>query len=148
MVCATAFHRVDACRPLCPGCTRLRPGGLLAVWWTLFGDPSHHSPSRDRVDAIASQRDGPRGVSSGPLDTASWLGSLTEHGWFKPVYTEQFRWSVDLTPAQVHDLFSTFNGWPGDEIDEVTAAAVECAGAAGVVTERYVTALYVCRARH
>lgn len=148
VVCATAFHWVDVPTTLPRLHAALRPGGLLAVWWTVFGDPGHRSPFRDRVDAIASRRDGPRGVSSGPLDTASWLGSLTEHGWFEPVHTEQFRWPVDLTPAQVHDLFSTFNGWTGDEIDEVAAAARECAGAAGVVTERYVTALYVCRRRH
>ena len=54
-----------------------------------------------------------------------------------------FPWAVDLDASRVHDLFATFTGWSDAEVEEVSSYVDQLGG---VVTEHYLTVLYVCRA--
>ena len=78
----------------------LRPGGLLAAWWTVFGDPDVSTPLRERVHAISNPEGRPDTRRTG-LDTVAWEADLTQGGWFAHVATEVVRWSTDLTATQV-----------------------------------------------
>ncbi len=142
-VCATALHWLDLDAALPKLHDALSSDGHLVVWWTVFGDPAVETPFRDKVGAITRRR--PPSARSHPegTDTEYWLRLLTTGAYFTPVHTEQFRWSIDLTAGQVDDLFSTFTGWSAEEVDEASGFVSDVGG---VVTEHYVTALYVCQA--
>lgn len=118
-------------------------GGSFLVWRNAFGDPSVDATEfRERVAAIVAAR-GPR-PPRGPteLETDRWAAALSAGGYFAVADVEHFRWSVDLTDRQIHDLFSTFSDWTAPEVEEA-ARAVRDLG--GTVTEHYVTPLIVLR---
>ncbi len=142
-VAATSLHWVDLPVVLPRLREALRPGGLLAAWWTVFGDPDVSTPFRDRVHAISNPERRPETRRTG-LDTVAWEADLTQGGWFAHVATEVVRWSTDLTAAQVRDLFATFPTWTADQIDAVARAAEELGG---TVAEHYATGVYVLRRR-
>ena len=81
------------------------------------------------------------------LDAGTGVGDLTMSelaagGWFEPVSTERWPWSIDLTADQVGRLFRTFSDWsPADA--EAAAQAAEDLG--GRVTEHYQTVLRLLR---
>lgn len=143
-ICATAFHWLDPDLALPRLHAALAPGGLLAVWWNVFGDPAVRTPFRDVVARVTARRPSGPPRPPGPLQVEAWLGNLSGGGLFVPEVTEVFRWSVDLATAQIRDLFGTFTDWTDDEVVEVTTAADDLGG---VVTEHYATALYVLRRR-
>lgn len=141
-VCATALHwlELDAALPrLHDALTR---GGRLAAWWTVFGNPAIQTPFRHQVAAITGRRPPSARTHPEAIDTEYWVRALSQGGYFTQVQTEHFAWSVDLTAGQIHNLFSTFTGWSDDEVDEASSF-VDALG--GVVTEHYVTVLYVCQ---
>ncbi|MFG1885968.1 class I SAM-dependent methyltransferase [Micromonospora sp. NPDC049102] len=51
-VCATAFHWLDTAEAVRRLASLVRPGGGLAVWWTVFGDPDRSPPLRPDLDAL------------------------------------------------------------------------------------------------
>ena len=140
-VAGTSLHWVDLPTALPRLHAALRPGGLLAAWWQVFGDPGVSTPFRERVHAISNPEGRPDTRRTG-LDTADWEADLTQGGWFEQVATEVLRWSIDLTATQVRDLFTTFPTWTAAQIDAVEAAAEELGG---TVTEHYATGVYVLR---
>ena len=142
-VAATSLHWVDLPVVLPRLWAALRPGGLLAAWWTVFGDPDVSTPFRERVHAISNPEGRPDTRRTG-LDTVAWEADLTQGGWFAHVATEVVPWSTDLTAGQVRDLFATFPTWTADQIDAVAGAAEELGG---TVTEHYATGVYVLRRR-
>jgi SAM-dependent methyltransferase len=141
-VSATALHWVDLAVGLPLLHRALVPGGLLAAWWNVFGDPSVRTPFREVVDEVTARRTPRPPHRPSPVDTGSWSEELSADGWFLPVQTRTWSWQVDLDASQVHDLFSTFSDWTDDEVDEVTSAAERLGG----VTEHYRTVLYVLQA--
>jgi SAM-dependent methyltransferase len=142
-VVATAVHWLDLDVVLPKLHRALVPGGHLAVWRHVFGDPDVRTPFRDRVHAIASAREpAPRRPGPGELDTDEWVRRLTASGHFAVIHTAHFRWSIELDADQVHDLFSTFSDWRDDEVDAAANAVRELGGR---VTEHYVTPLIVLR---
>ncbi len=141
-VAATALHWVDLGVGLPKLHRALRPGGLLAVWRTVFHDPQARTPFRSRVAEIAERRPGPRPPGPNPLDTDAWMRSLTAGGYFEPLDTARFRWETELTTQQVRGLFGTFSDWSAAEVAEVGEAADSLGGR---VVEHYVTVLCVCR---
>lgn len=141
-VAATSFHWVDAAQALPRLHEALRPGGLLAVFRQVFGDPDVPlTPFRERVAEVAGARPEPDRRPD-PLDLEREMATLTDGGWFEPVDMVSLRWSVDLTAAQVRGLFSTFSDWSPGEVAQVAARAEELGG---VVTEHYRTVLWLCR---
>lgn len=139
VVAATALHWVDLDRGLPLMHAALRPGGLLGVWRTIFGDESRPTPFRAKVAAIVAARG--VAVPRRPDDNPS-MEQLAAGGWFSPVSTRWWEWSIDLTSEQVRRLFATFSDWSTDEVAAATRAVDELGGK---VTEHYRSALHVLR---
>ncbi|MGI8523600.1 MAG: class I SAM-dependent methyltransferase [Nocardioides sp.] len=140
VVAATSFHWVDRDVVLPRLHTALRPGARLVAWWTVFGDPRADTPFRRRVAEIARIHglDGPR--RNHALDLDLWRSRLSTGGFFRPERADLIRWTIDLTPGQLRDLFATFPSWPAEAVAEIgRAASVE----GEAVTEHYVTAIQV-----
>ena len=137
---ATSLHWVDLDVALPRLHAALRPGGRLAVWRHCFGDDEAEvTPFRRQVlDGIAAraEREEQRPEERPTLD------ELAAGGVFVPVRSEHWRWSVDLTAAQVRALFGTFSNWSEAEVEMAGRAAEELGG---VVTEHYRTWLHLLR---
>ncbi|GAA1831084.1 class I SAM-dependent methyltransferase [Luedemannella flava] len=150
---ATAFHWVRPDVALPKLARALRPGGWLAVWWTVFGDPENPTPFRWDLPALYDrylphERRDPTFVP-GPLRVDSWTDELRQGGWFGPVEVELIRWEHRLTAAGARRLFGSFpnvNGLPAARreafLDELGALVDE---RGGEVADPYVTAVYLTR---
>ncbi|WP_285598778.1 class I SAM-dependent methyltransferase [Kineosporia sp. NBRC 101731] len=143
-VIVTAVHWLDLGVVLPKLHAALVPGGHLAMWCNVFGDPSVPvMPFRERVAQVVERRPpGPPRPGPGELATAAWVDALEAGGFFERVLVEEFAWAITFDRAQVHDLFTTFSDWSADEADEV-ARAVDDLG--GRVVVHYRTPLVVLR---
>ena len=139
VVAATAMHWVDLERGLPSVHAALRPGGLLAVWRTIFGDDSYPTPFRTKMADIVAAR----GASAPrrPDDNPS-MAQLAAGGWFTPLRSLSWRWSIDLTSEQIRRLFATFSDWT---VEEVAAAGEAVDELGGWVTEHYQSLLHMLR---
>ena len=138
VVAATSMHWVDLQVGLPKLHSALRAGGRLAVFRTVFGDDTFETDFRKRVSSIAAARgDVAVGSSREPGPT---MTELSADGSFRPLRSERWRWSVDLTTEQVTSLFSTFSGWTEREVRAVRSAAHDCGG---LVTEHYQSFLHL-----
>src|SRR4051794_11148595 len=138
-VAATSMHWVDLAIGLPKLHATLRPGGRLAVWRHRFGDDSVTTEFRRHVQQITAERAGSRGGERRD-DGRPSIDELTAGGWFQPVRTEVWRWSVDLDTDHVRRLFRTFSDWSDSEVDAAARAADQLGG---VVTEHYRTVLHL-----
>lgn len=127
-VAATSIHWMDL-ETLVPLVHRLLvPTGRLLVWRNVFGDPSFHTPFRDRVAQIVRERRVPARPGPDPEDHIATASRLTSTGLFSVEHTATFRWDMELSREGVHDLFSTFSDWSPAEVDRVSHAAQELGG--------------------
>ena len=139
VVAATSLHWVDLSVALPTLHTALRPDGCLAVWRTVFGDDRVRTAFRDRVASIVSER----GTADEPQREARpTMAELEAGGWFVPVLTDGWDWSIELDTEQVRRLFATFSNWSPDEVRRAADAADELGG---LVTEHYRTVLHLLR---
>jgi hypothetical protein len=138
VVAATSLHWVDLDVGLPILHSTLRPAGLLAVFRTIFGDDSIDTGFRRRVSQIVSAR--ATGVDSAPREWRPTIDELTAGDLFRPVRSDRWPWSVDLTSEQVTRLFRTFSNWTDEEVAAIRSAA-DASG--GIVTEHYQTVLHV-----
>ena len=137
-VAATALHWVDLSRGLPVLHEALRGEGVLAVWRTIFGDPRIHTPFRDRVADIVSQRPGPpmtRTVEE-LLDPRPTMAELSASSMFAPRGSWQWAWEIELSTAGVRGLFSTFSDWTAAEVDAAADAVESLGGASPSITSR------------
>jgi protein-L-isoaspartate O-methyltransferase len=141
VVAATSMHWVELSTSLPKLHAALRKGGRLAVWRHQFSDDSVASEFRRRVQEIADARSVRASVRDRP--NTSTVEELTAGGWFEPVRTEYWRWSIELDTDKVRSLFRSFPGWTDAEIEAVSQAVVEDLG--GIVTEHYQTVLHLLR---
>jgi SAM-dependent methyltransferase len=143
-VAATSIHWLDLDVVLPKLHRALRSDGHLAVWRNTFGDPTApRTPFRRRIDQLTSRRNAPvQRPDPGGVDTDHWISRLSHGGLFAAVHTEHFRWRIDLTPAQVLDLFSTFSEWSVEEAEQAADFARELGGR---VAEHYMTPLIVLK---
>lgn len=142
VVAATSMHWV-ALPSVLPRLGRaLKPGGLLAVWRTVFGDPRVQTPFRRAVDEIVAGR-GETIPRADPLDPRPRVVELEAESGFRLVRSWEWPWQIDLDAIQIRALFATFSDWQDQaELDAVHAAA---AAQPGPVTEHYVTILHLLR---
>jgi SAM-dependent methyltransferase len=140
VVAATAMHWIDLSVALPKIHRTLRPGGSLAVWRNVFGDDSVETPFRDRINEIVAKRDQPDAGKT--RDQRPTIEELAAGGWFDPVRTEHWRWSVDLSARQIGLLFKTFSNWTTAEAAAAEAAAEDLGGR---VTEHYQSLLHLLR---
>lgn len=141
VVAATSLHWVDLQVGLPILHRALRPRGLMAVWRNVFGDETVSTPFRAQVERITAARDDPGEQVS--RDGHPTMHELVGQGWFTPLDTMSWRWSLDLTTQQVRSLFSTFSNWTPAEVETAATAADECGG---WVTEHYRSVLHVLEA--
>jgi hypothetical protein len=134
----------------------VRPGGWLAVWWTVFGDPARVSPWRWSLDHLyqrylPQERHDPTEPPA-PMRVGQCSAELTAGGWFGPVDAEMIRWQHQLTPDAARRLWATF-----PNIRELKPARrnafltdlgnMVATQPGGVVVDNYVTALYTAQRR-
>lgn len=139
-VAATSMHWVDLSVGLPRLYAALRSDGRLAVFRHVFGDDEVATEFRDRVRAIVARRGG--GAEQPQPEPRPTMSELAAGGWFAPVRSECWRWSVELTTSQLTTLFRTFSDWTEEEVREVSAAADACGGR---VTEHYQSVLHLLR---
>jgi SAM-dependent methyltransferase len=139
-VAATSMHWVDLSIGLPKLHKALRPRGWLAVWRTIFGDDDVQTEFRARVSQIVARR--ARGEEAPGREQRPTVDELTAGGWFEPVRTEHWRWSVDLNAHQVGRLFASFSNWTAAEAQAAAQAAEDLGG---LVTEHYQSVLHLLR---
>ncbi|MER7009587.1 methyltransferase domain-containing protein [Dactylosporangium sp. NPDC000555] len=150
-VCATALHWLDADVAVRRLAGLIRPGGWLAVWWTVFGDPDRTPAWRADLQELYRRwmpdevRD-PAEMPA-PMRVGDRTAELAAGGWFGPVHVELIRWDNPLTPAAARALWATFPNVreldPARRegfLDDVAEIIVCQPG--GSVVDHYVTALY------
>jgi SAM-dependent methyltransferase len=153
-VAASAFHWVDERLGLERIRGALRPGGSVALWWTLFGDSSREDPFSEAIDALMStvplspSRPEPEGPPFAS-DERARVGALEVAG-FDDVAAHRFEWAHTWDAPGTRDLFGTFSpvlALPPRErealLDGIASIAETRFG--GRVTRPLVTALYTGR---
>jgi SAM-dependent methyltransferase len=109
---ATAFHWLDPDVALPKIASALEPGGWLALWWNVFGDPDLPDPFHEATEPILGQLE--RGPSFGvggadyALDLATRTQELSEHG-FRDVEHESVRWTLELDGPRTRRLYATYS---------------------------------------
>ena len=150
---ATAFHWLEPGQALPKIASILRPGGWLAVWWNVFGDPDRPDPFHAATEPLL--RDLAPGPSAGArglpyaLDVAARTAELENHG-FEDVEHEAERWTLRLDAPQTRRLYETYSNiarLPDSQREMVLAeieriAAVEFGGR---VERQMVTPVYTAR---
>ncbi len=155
-VSATAFHWLDAETALPKVADAVRPGGWIALWWHVYGDPDRPDPWHDAAQPVferwrsGGHRDTGR---DGALEAAERAATdIDRTGRFGPVEARRYRWEGVHTAAELRRLFATYSptiamAEPDRSrfLDELAAIATDRFG--GVVTRPYLTVLYAAQRR-
>jgi SAM-dependent methyltransferase len=154
-VAASSFHWVDEDIGLAKLLAALRPGGWIALWWTMFGDETRPHPFRDAVDPLFEDiPHGPlapvqEGRPSFALDAELRLAALTRAG-FEELAHDVVRWTREWDTAGIRSLYSTFS--PISSLDHArrkqfldSVARVAELDFGGRVETPLVTSLYTAR---
>ena len=109
---ATSFHWLAPVSRVARLAVALRPGGHLALWWNVFGDPQRHDAFHEAtlpvMEHLAAPSDAGEGLPFG-LDEHARRQELLQHGLFEWVGTQVYRWTLHLTSAEVGALYGTFS---------------------------------------
>jgi SAM-dependent methyltransferase len=153
-VAGTSFHWVDQEVGLRKLSQLIRPGGWIALWWTLFRDPSHPDPFSTAVEEILGPQT--RGAFDEPgrqpfqLDHEHRRRDLARWAQLEDVASTRVRWTCVLTPSQARALYAsmaTVIRRPITEqrelLDQLERLATETFD--GRVERNFVTALYTGR---
>ncbi|MDA1358828.1 methyltransferase domain-containing protein [Glycomyces luteolus] len=155
-VCATAFHWLEPAEVIPALAKSLRPGGALAVWWNIVGDPERPTPIQARLRELWAEW-GPEPsanelASPGPhgLHIEQRIADLRSGGHFGDVAADELRWEHRFTATGVRRLFSTFSNLKrltAEERDRFLDRIAEMVERefGGEVAHPYVTALYTAR---
>ena len=139
VVAATALHWMELDVVLPRVRDSLRADGWFVPFWHVFLDPdAEPTPFREELHAMFGSTPTTSGT---PLDEQHWSDSLTRDDLFRLASVHRWRWTLQMSSEQLHDLVSTFNGWTEENVATATAA-VDRLG--GTVTEHYTTIAYVC----
>lgn len=150
-VAAMSFHWVDQARGL-PKLGRIvRPGGWVALWWTLFGDPSRPDPFDEATRHLLE----PPTVEAGKqprfeLDESGWEHNLTRRAGLRDFNAELIRWTVRLDSEELRALYASMirvRQRPARErralLDKLVSIALTDFG--GIVERPFVTSVYTAR---
>ena len=112
-VAASSFHWVEEDLGLAKLFDAVRPGGWVALWWTLFGEPGKPdafilatSPLLDNLEASPTR--GAEGRPAHALDTEARLGALGAAG-FEDANRETVRWEASWDMQGIRALYGTFS---------------------------------------
>ena len=153
-VAATSFHWVDQREGLQKLGASVRPGGWIALWWTLFRDPSQPDGFTTAVEELLGPST--RGAFDEPerppfqLDDEHRRRDLAAWAQAQDVESRIESWSSVLTPSQARALYAsmaTVIRRPLSEqqalLDQIEVLASDTFG--GSVERNFVTALYTGR---
>ncbi len=150
----TAFHWLDPGAAMPKLAALVRPGGWLAVWWTIFGDPQHRAAWRRHVDPLYAQylpdeRRDPHQVPR-PMQVRARSAELAADGWFGPVQVEMVGWERRLNPDAAWRLWATFSNvreLPDDRREAFLDGIAEVVRRepGGSVVDYYTTVLYTAQ---
>ena len=153
-VAGTAFHWLDATIAVTRLADVVRPGGWLAVWWTVFGDPCRISSWRWTLDQLYErymphERRDLTEVPP-PMRVAQRTAELAHGGWFGPVGVEMIRWKHRLTVDGAWRLWATFPNVRELDVVQRKAFLTDLADLiakqpGGVAVDNYVTSLYTAQ---
>lgn len=152
-VAAMSFHWVDQDVGLPKLGRVIRPGGWVALWWTLFGDPTRPDPFLEATRELIE----PRGSSSGSgdrvpfeVDAEGWVAALSGRAGLVDVESEQIPWTVRLDPERLRALYGTMiairRRSPSAQqqiLDRLASIAWSDFG--GLVERPFLTSIYVGR---
>lgn len=158
LVSATAFHWVPTEPGLARAAAVLRPGGWLALWWTVFGDEGRDDPFHDAIQPLLTRHAPELLVSPGSsgaagslpyaLDVDARRGEIDRSAAFGPVRHEIFPWTGRHSAVEIRAMFASFSNWlavePGRReplLDELERLATVEFG--GLVERPYRTAVYL-----
>lgn len=151
VVAAASFHWVDQVAGLAKLGRLLRPGGWVALWWTIFGYPECPDPFADAVQhALGEDLASQRSHSSFALDVPARLADLGRLGGLCDGQGELIRWSIQLDGTGLRALYGSLiriRRRPPDERQAIlaTMAAIADEQFGGTVERPVVTALYTAR---
>jgi SAM-dependent methyltransferase len=151
-VAACSFHWVDHAVGIPKLGRVVRPGGWIALWWTIFDDPEQENPFRALLEARVGEEDpGGQRHTRWHLDTAARRDDLHRLGGFTDVTAELLHWAADMDAARLRALYGSLikiRRRPAQEQQRVLAA-VEAAAASfpgGTVRHPFMTIVYTARA--
>ena len=112
-VAASSFHWVEEEPGLAKVFAALRPGGWLALWWTLFGDGGEPdafitATSPLLADLHSSPSGGQEGRPPHARDSEARQASLREAG-FEDLEHELIAWRAGWDSAGIRALYGTFS---------------------------------------
>ncbi|MEO8759171.1 MAG: class I SAM-dependent methyltransferase [Devosia sp.] len=151
---ATVFHWLDAPRSLRLIHRVLRPGGAVALWWNIFGDPRRRDVFHEATSNLFAG--GPTTPSGGGtiklpygLDVDARVADLRA-GRFTPDQPLVLDWTLTLDRPGVRRLYTTYSNvaaLPTDARDALLDGLEDVAERefGGVVTRNMSTALYIAR---
>lgn len=109
---ATSFHWIDPAVGLSKVHSLLRPGGLWAMFWNVFGDPDRADRFHEAtLSVLEPLEDSPSGPWAGPgsvLDVDAHARRLAAAS-FVDVEAELLPWTLVLDSAGVRALYGTYS---------------------------------------
>jgi hypothetical protein len=112
---ATSFHWIEPCTGLAKVASVLRPGGWLALWWTVFGDDARPDPF-ERALRPAFERltpevrlHAPKGMRPYALEVDERVAEIDATGAFGPVEHHVVPWEGHHDAAGIRALFATYS---------------------------------------
>jgi SAM-dependent methyltransferase len=151
-VAGMSFHWVDQRVGLVKLGRVVRPGGWVALWWTVFGDPERPDPFLDATKGLLEKHHAlaPLRQPQFELDVAARTQDLGNRAGCVDVGGELIHWTINLDHDAVRALYASMIGvrrLPPDErqplLDAITKIAAQDFG--GVVERPFVTAIYTAR---
>ncbi len=155
---ATSFHWVDPSIGLAKVARHLRPGGWLALWWTVFGDVTRPDPFERAVGRMLDELEPDLHFDSFaagvpyPLDVDARVAEIDATGRFGPVEHHLVAWEGHHDAVGIRRLFATYSPWlalPPARRDATLDALEQIArdDFADAVTRPYQTSLFLARRR-
>jgi SAM-dependent methyltransferase len=153
-VAASSFHWVEEGPSLAKLNAALRPGGCVALWWTVFGDATREDPFRAATDPLMrelprSPSEADRGRPPFASDGGARVAALEAAG-FEEATAHRLEWTHTWDTEGIRGLFATFSPVLTLEPrrrEELLDAVARIADAdfGGQVTKPLVTAVYAAR---
>jgi SAM-dependent methyltransferase len=151
-VAAMSFHWVDQNAGLPKLGQSVRPGGWVAVWWTVFADPTRPDPFHEATRELLGDA-APGSALDRPqfeLDVDQRLLDLADRAGLVDTQGELIRWTVRMDTSQIRALYASMiqilrraETEQQRLLNTLVAIAYEQFG--GVVERPFVTALYTAR---
>jgi SAM-dependent methyltransferase len=156
LAAATSFHWVEPDVGFAKAARVVRPGGWIALWWTIFGDASRPDPFERalrpllREHAPELQFDPFAGSVPYGLDVDARVAEIDATGAFEPVEHHVVSWEGHHDASGIRALFATYSPWLAlpDEARARTLDAMEQLARdefGDEVVRPYQTAIYLAR---